>query len=138
MKHHAALVIRDRNGRVLFVKRALTKKVLPGAWSFPSGTQEEGEDILETARREAKEELGIEIIDQKVVADVELSEFGSHLHFILCEKFLGEPKILQEHEMSEMRWMTFEEFFNTFSDDQIGHGLVWLRKHSEIYKALKY
>lgn len=44
MKEHAAIIIKNNEGEVLFIKRALDKKTLPGAWSFPSGTVEKGEE----------------------------------------------------------------------------------------------
>jgi len=40
MKNHAAIMIRDGDGRVLFIQRSMKKSTLPGAWSFPSGTVE--------------------------------------------------------------------------------------------------
>ncbi len=46
MKEHIALVIKNRNNDILFIKRSMNKKTLPGAWSFPSGTVEEGEHIF--------------------------------------------------------------------------------------------
>jgi len=32
--------------------------------------------------------------------------------------------------------MKFEEFFNKFSDAEIGHGLIWLRKNPEVWKNI--
>ena len=76
MNHHVALVIKDKSNKILFIQRSLTKKTLPGAWSFPSGTIEPNENINETAIREAREELGIEVEPLKIFAEKELSEFS--------------------------------------------------------------
>ncbi len=130
MKNHAALLVRDHD-KILFVKRATVKKILPNIWAVPSGTMEEGETSEQTAIREAKEELECDIIIEKVLAVVELPEFDSRLHFILC-KSSSDIHYFDTKEIQEIQWLTFEEFFNIYPDEQIGHGLQYLRKHPEI------
>ena len=50
----------DKKGRLLLQKRSLNKDVAPGKWDTSVGGHvNPGEDILEAARREMKEELGI-------------------------------------------------------------------------------
>lgn len=56
-----SVVLKDRGGKYLFVKRATEPK--KGYWDFPGGFAEENEDFEECSRREVKEELGIEIGD---------------------------------------------------------------------------
>ncbi len=132
MEHHAALVIKHDN-KFLFIQRAFTKKTLPGAWSFPSGTVEPKESINETAVREAEEELGIEVEPVSTFAEKELSEFSVFLHFVLCNIKSGKPSIRDSNEIRKIEFMTFSEFFNKFSDEEVGHGLVWLRKNPRIF-----
>ncbi|MFZ2620609.1 MAG: NUDIX domain-containing protein [Alphaproteobacteria bacterium] len=47
------------NGRVLMLKRAADKKILPNAVSAPGGKVEPGEDIYSAAVREYEEETGL-------------------------------------------------------------------------------
>jgi len=133
MNHHVALVIKTNDYKVLFIQRALTKKTLPGAWSFPSGTVESTENIEETAVREAKEELGVEIEPIRILAEKELSEFSVFLTFLLCSIKSGTPSILELNEIQKMEFMSFQDFFNRFSDNEIGHGLIWLRRNPQIF-----
>ena len=56
-----SVILRNRAGKYLFVKRAVEPK--KGYWDFPGGFAEEGEDFEQCSRREVKEELGIEIGD---------------------------------------------------------------------------
>lgn len=135
MKSHAAFIIHD-GPKALFIKRSLQKKDLPGAWSFPSGTQEEGEAIEVTATRESEEELGVKTTVERVLGERELNEFRVKLHFVLCKIVSGEPTVIDESEISDFAWHTFEEFFNTYTDDEIGHGLVWLRQHPEVWQSI--
>jgi len=51
-------VVRDREGRVLFVRHTYGDR---RAWELPGGHVRRAEDMLEGARREAREELGVEI-----------------------------------------------------------------------------
>lgn len=136
MKEHVAMVVRNDDGDFMFIQRALTKKTLPGAWSFPSGTIEEGEDVLETARRECKEEFGVKVLADKVFGSVDLSEFDVRLHFVLCYLDDKEPKSFDKKEIEEIEWFSMEDFFERFEDDEIGHGLVWLRKNPEVWSEL--
>lgn len=107
----------------------MAKKSLPGIWSFASGTMEEGETIEETAVREGKEELGIELLCENLICEKELSELGVKLHFLLCHIIKGNPKILDFNEIDKFEWMTFDDFFNKFGDNEIGHDLIWLRQN---------
>ncbi|MFH1683236.1 MAG: NUDIX domain-containing protein, partial [Candidatus Woesearchaeota archaeon] len=109
MKDHAAILIQTAD-RFLFIKRSAQKKTLPNIWSFPSGTNENGEDIYQTAVREAYEELGVSVKAEDILATKELPEFGVRLHFVLCSVSSGEPTIQDANEIQEMEWLSFNEF----------------------------
>ncbi len=136
MEEHAVLVLKDKSNEILFVKRSMQKKILPGAWAFPSGTAEPGESSFETVKREAREEMGIEVNPLKILVKTELQEFSVKLCFVLCEIKKGTPRINEPKEIEKIEWLTFDDFFKRFSDDEIGHGLVWLRKNPQIWRGL--
>ena len=141
MKDHAAIIIRNGKNEILFIQRSMKKSTLPGAWSFPSGTMEENEHIHTTAIREAKEELNIEVESECTLATMDLPEFSVRLHFILCnikedQAQENTPSITEPDEIEKIEWMSFTDFFNKFSDDEIGHGLVWLRKNPHVLSNL--
>jgi len=79
MKNHVALIILNDNNETLFIQRSFKKSTLPGAWSFPSGTLENGEDANATAIREALEELDIDINPGEIITTKELPEFSVRL-----------------------------------------------------------
>lgn len=133
MKDHAVIVLRN-GSKILFIQRSATKKSLPNVWAFPSGTMEEGETPEMTVLREAREELGCDVLIEKKLATVELPELDSRLHFIVCVQVADAPLTCDEREIQAMQWMTMEEFFEKYTDDQIGHGLQYLRKHPKIWK----
>jgi len=134
MKNHVALIILNDNNETLFIQRSFKKSTLPGAWSFPSGTLENGEDANATAIREALEELDIDINPGEIITTKELPEFSVRLLFMICTIKNKEPIIKEPNEIEKIEWMNFDNFFSKFTDDNIGHGLIWLRKKPEIWK----
>ena len=57
----AAVVIRDVEGRVLLVRRG-AGQFGAGKWCFPCGYVEWGEDVRDAARRETREEAGVDVV----------------------------------------------------------------------------
>ena len=58
--------------RVLLIKRG--KPPRAGQWSLPGGGQHLGETLIETAKREVREEAGIDIVPGEVIAALDLIE----------------------------------------------------------------
>ena len=79
-----------------------------GTWALPGGHLEYGESLIECAKRELKEEIGIEAIELKLMGIIDhIDERGHYLHVsFLLEKFLGEIKNAEPHLCEE--W----QFFN--------------------------
>ena len=57
----AVFILQDNRGRVLLQHKAKDSKVLPNQWAFFGGGIDKGETPEQAVRREAKEELGIEL-----------------------------------------------------------------------------
>ncbi len=82
-----------------------------GTWSFGGGHLEFGETIEDCARREVKEESGIEIKNIKIATvtnDIHKNE-GKHYItiFVTSEYASGEPK--PSDEADEWKWFKWEE-----------------------------
>ena len=53
----ARAVVRDQEGRILFIRRRDN-----GRWAMPAGVHQVGESILDCVKREVKEETGLDVI----------------------------------------------------------------------------
>ena len=53
------VLVEDARGRLLYMRRNHEPKM--GAWAWPSGYVDAGEDVRDAARREVREETGVEI-----------------------------------------------------------------------------
>tara|TARA_B100000795_G_scaffold179913_1_gene136196 strand:- start:1561 stop:2103 length:543 start_codon:yes stop_codon:yes gene_type:complete len=66
--------------KILLQKRALTKKVFPGIWDISvAGHIAAGEEILEAAKREIFEEIGLQLNDKDLI------KIGTRIHQVTHE-----------------------------------------------------
>lgn len=68
-----------------------------GTWALPGGHLEFGESIIECAKRETKEELGVEVLELKLISIIDnIDERGHYVHIsFLLERFLGEIQCME-------------------------------------------
>ena len=104
--HHdiAVAVIEDDAGRLL-VQRRPTDAMLGGLWEFPGGKRQGAEPLVETCRREVREELGVEVAVGAPIAQIPhaYSHFKITLHAFRCHITGGEPA---HHAGEPVRWLT--------------------------------
>ena len=102
----AALIVREN--RILICQRT-RHQTMPLKWEFPGGKIEPGEHPEAALGRELDEELGIQAVIGRKVADVR-HNYGNgsivELKFFLVEEFSGE---IQNRIFKEVRWVGKEE-----------------------------
>jgi 8-oxo-dGTP diphosphatase len=100
----AGIITRD--GRYLITRRKAGAH-LGGLWEFPGGKREVGESLEDCLRREAREELGIEITDPALFRCLrhDYPEKSVELYFFKCG-IRGEAKAI---ECEDLRWVTAAE-----------------------------
>ncbi|HKO15563.1 MAG TPA: NUDIX domain-containing protein [Gemmatimonadaceae bacterium] len=99
----AAVISRD--GKLLVCQRPPHKRH-GGLWEFPGGKVEPGESDEAAARRELREELGIEV-EWADHAELEVADSGSpYLIAFLPVRAAGEPV---DHEHTALVWGTLAE-----------------------------
>lgn len=83
-------------------------------WTFPKGHQEPGETDIQTALRETKEEVGldVEITDEKPIDSNYFLHGGKILKQVslfIAKPINGMNFMLQDEEVEEARWMSLDE-----------------------------
>ena len=107
--------------QILLHKRSEFEKHNPNKWSICAGHVEEYDSSLESAVvREVKEELNIDILEEKLI-ELDLEEpHTSHFYYIYINKDEKEF-ILQREEVSEVKWYDINVAINMMqnNDDSI-------------------
>lgn len=103
----AGVIFVAPDGDVLFLRRSDVEEHFSGHWALPGGKADPGEDAAAAARREAREEIGREPGDMRLV-DSRLTPSRMAFHTFAAaapEKFT--PVLNEEHDA--FRWAPFDE-----------------------------
>ncbi|MEN4607385.1 NUDIX hydrolase YfcD [Pantoea agglomerans] len=136
LRHRATyIVVHDGMGKILVQRRTEIKDFMPGKLDATAGgVVQSGEDMLESARREAEEELGI--------AAVPFAEHGKfYFEDQHCRVWGGlfscvshGPFAMQESEVDEIIWMTPDEIIarcDEFTDDSLKALSLWMSRNGD-------
>ena len=103
-----------KDGKVLMGKRhedpekADSELHGEGSWTLPGGKLDFGESLVDGVCRETFEETGIKLDSNKLRVVSVSNERTSNVHFVtigfVCEKFSGDPKVMEPDEITEWRW----------------------------------
>ena len=91
-------------------------------WGFPKGHMENDETELETAKREVKEEVGLDVeIDENKRYEISyITDKGTYKTTVL---YIAKPKsdkiIMQESEIEKTQWCDIEQALNMLSFDNL-------------------
>lgn len=100
---------------VLDGEKVLVLQQTAGHWGFPKGHVEENETEIETAKREIKEETGIEVdINSQYRYTEKYSPaegIEKEVIYFIANKMGGEIKP-QEEEVIQIEWLGFEDALN--------------------------
>lgn len=95
LRKRVEVIIQDANGNLM-----LGRHPKGGAWLFPGGGIDEGEDALQAAKREAAEEVGLQIEPLRLIGDpfkslalanaTKHTQSGSLTQYVLAKKISDE------------------------------------------------
>lgn len=105
------LILKDKDGRILMIKRANTSHGL-NKWNMPAGKAEQGETLEQACKREAKEEVNLTVSNIKLFLQRTEVSTGNVGKVYDCNYFTADfkGKVKINEEASYFRWFTKEDF----------------------------
>lgn len=102
-------VVIIKDGKTLLAKRKGSHA--EGYYGSLGGHVEHGESPIEAVKREALEELGIEIGNIKFATCMNMVKYGKHYIDIsfVAEIVSGEPTICEPHKIEHLDWYPLDE-----------------------------
>lgn len=117
----AGCVIR-KDDKILMVQEK--KKKVYGLWNFPAGRVDEGESIVEAAKREVLEETGFVVEVGEQVGMYHSGMDDPVVHHFYAEIISGELQF-QEEELIDAQWFDYEELQTLEKKDKLRSIEVW-------------
>ncbi len=105
------VLIRDDDGRIVVVQRGHDPG--RGLWSIPGGRVEPGESLEVAARREAREEIGLDVVLGRIVGRADLPAGDGAVYDVTDFEatIAGElTELVAGDDADDARWVTREEF----------------------------
>lgn len=118
-----------KNGKVLLVYEKNRN-----FWGFPKGHVENGETEIETALREVKEEVGLDVeidVEKRYTLNYIIRDEIDKTTVLYIAKPKNEKLVVQESEIENVKWCDFEEALNTLTFDN------WKELFREVINDLK-
>ena len=136
LRHRATyIVVHDGMGKILVQRRTEIKDFYPG-WldATAGGVVQSGENVLDSARREAEEELGIAGVPFAEHGLFYFEEEQCRVWGALFSCVSHGPFALQEEEVAEVRWMKPEEITarcDEFTPDSLKALSLWMSRNND-------
>ncbi len=122
--------IMNTDGNFLIQQRAFTKKYFPGIWDITCGAALSGEDSVEAAIRETKEELGLDVssFERTFVGISHCYDCINHVYFFKGD-FTLEELTLQKDEVNDVKLVNKNELIDLVVNSEF--------KDEEYHKMIK-
>ena len=114
--------IRNSKGEYLIAQRSANRPTFPLVWECVDGSVIKGEDSLQGALREVKEEVGVDLLPEKgqvILSDIKKIEFGKVVNKIVdvwLFEYDGEVDLSNAttDEVAQVAWMNQEQIKELF------------------------
>ena len=119
MKKIVAGGIIEKDGKYLLVQE--TQEKCQGKWNIPAGGVDDGENVIDAAKREVFEETGCKV---EITGILEI--INKNLEDIDVIIFIFDTKLIEENiqidgvEISDVKWFSYEEILNMKNDLRAG------------------
>lgn len=105
--------------QLLIQRRAQSKKILPDIWGMTTGCIVAGEDSVSGCIREVQEEIGISLTADDIIFLQRIFRTNTIWDVYVAHKNADLAQlVLQQEEVSEVKWITFDELREMLKDGQ--------------------
>lgn len=105
-----ACVLIEKKGKYLFTRQAPDSPRGAGRWFFPGGHIKPGEALEKAVKREASEEIGVEVEFEKLVGYLEYVKAPYHYIGLLCRCKIVKGEITPGGDVDKAKWVSREDF----------------------------
>jgi len=112
-KSCGCIIVKDKRVLLVYEKNR-------NFWGFPKGHVEEGENEIQTALREVKEEVGLDVEiekEKRYTVNYRIRDEIDKTTVLYIATPKSENIKRQESEIEEVKWCDFEEALNTLTFD---------------------
>lgn len=98
--------------KVLVIKRNESEIAYPGLWAFPGGKIEPNETIFEALQREAKEEVGLDLVEgyKEFIGDFNFQrKDGYNVVGLVFQVIAKSEEVILDKDFDDFKWINFEE-----------------------------
>lgn len=109
----------NSNGEFLLQKRSGLKKHFPNKWSVTSGCTLSKESLIQTCKRECKEELNVDVDINNLEYEMTFKKDPVIVQvFVLRQEVDLNKVVLQEEEVSDIKYMSRDEIIKLINSDE--------------------
>ena len=109
----------EKDGKYLLVQE--TQEHCRGQWNIPAGGVDDGENVIDAAKREVFEETGCKVEITGILEIVNRNlEDRDVIIFIFDTKLIEENIQIDGEEISDVKWFSYEEILNMKNDLRAG------------------
>jgi len=103
MPYASLVIIFNKKGKVLLLKRSQKVDSYCGKWGFPGGTIEKEESPINAAAREVLEEAGLKVLEKDLTYVFTMTkEADKNIVFFLASEWSGSVQV--NWESDEFKW----------------------------------
>jgi 8-oxo-dGTP diphosphatase len=99
------VLVFDRQGRCLLLKRSEDSKNNPGKWDFPGGKIDACETFNDALVREIREETGLDVTIDRVAGCAESESPKSRIAYLIMSAKTDSDAVVLSEEHSEYLWV---------------------------------
>jgi 8-oxo-dGTP diphosphatase len=100
-------IVLEKENKVLLILRTNTG-YLDGHWGCPGGSLEKEENLLESALREAQEEIDVivDAVDLQLIHVIQVQKIEKEIlgFYFKAAKWHGEPRVNEPHKHGAVEW----------------------------------